>query len=105
MNILLCCAAGMSTSMVVKKMKDAAEKQGKDYVIRAVDTEKAKAEAAAADVILIGPQVRYLLKDMKEFASKHNVPVEVINSRDYAMCNGEAVLKQAEELVAQKGES
>ena len=29
-NIVLCCAAGMSTSMLVQKMKDAAQKKGVD---------------------------------------------------------------------------
>lgn len=27
-NIVLCCAAGMSTSMLVQRMKDAAQKKG-----------------------------------------------------------------------------
>ncbi len=29
-NIVLCCAAGMSTSMLVQRMKDAAQKKGVD---------------------------------------------------------------------------
>ncbi|TCP21179.1 PTS system cellobiose-specific IIB component [Scopulibacillus darangshiensis] len=98
MNILLCCAAGMSTSMVVKKMQEAAQKQGKDYSIKAVDVETAKNELSNVDVLLIGPQVKYLLTPMQEAASVHHVPVAVINMVDYGMCNGEAVLKHAEEL-------
>ena len=33
MKIMLACCLGMSTSVVVQKMKDAAKEQGKDYEI------------------------------------------------------------------------
>lgn len=36
MNILLVCAAGMSTSLLVSKMEKSAQEQGKDYTIWAV---------------------------------------------------------------------
>ncbi|MGM9904871.1 PTS sugar transporter subunit IIB, partial [Lactobacillus sp.] len=32
-TIMLCCSAGMSTSMLVKKMQEAAKKDGLDYEI------------------------------------------------------------------------
>ena len=35
-NIVLCCAAGMSTSMLVQRMKDAAQKKGIEVSIKAV---------------------------------------------------------------------
>ena len=53
MYILLCCAAGMSTSMVVRKMQEEAKKQGKNYKIKAVDSELVKLEIKEADVVLI----------------------------------------------------
>ena len=40
MKIMLACCLGMSTSVVVQKMKDAAKEQGKDYEIWAVDQNK-----------------------------------------------------------------
>ena len=33
-TIMLACAAGMSTSMLVKRMQDAAKAEGKDYEIK-----------------------------------------------------------------------
>lgn len=33
MNIMLSCCAGMSTSMLVEKMKQAAKEQGKNHTI------------------------------------------------------------------------
>jgi PTS system cellobiose-specific IIB component len=44
------------------------------------------------DILMLGPQVRYLEGNFKE---KLDIPVEVINMQDYGMMNGEKVLKEA----------
>lgn len=98
MNILLVCAAGMSTSVLVSKMKAEAEKQGKEYKIWAVDQGMVEDEKGNFDVLLLGPQVQHTLKKMKKLVGD-DVPVAVIKAVDYGRCNGEAVLKFAEELV------
>lgn len=41
-NIVLCCAAGMSTSMLVQRMKDAAQKKGVEVTIKAVPVAELK---------------------------------------------------------------
>ena len=61
MTIRLFCAAGMSTSLLVNKMKEAARAQGKDYDIAAYSLGEFDREYKDADVILLGPQVRYAL--------------------------------------------
>ena len=99
MNILLVCAAGMSTSVLVSKMKAEAEKQGKQYKIWAVGGADLANNLDGTDVILLGPQVRYTLNTIKKQAEKYSIPVEVIPMADYGMCNGENVLKFAEKLV------
>ena len=101
MNIMLACLAGMSTSLVVNKMREAAKEQGKDYKIWAVDTGQIPGEMGNFDVLLLGPQVRHLMKKV-EGTVNGAVPVAVINPVAYGRCDGAAVLKQAEELVAGK---
>ena len=49
-KILLCCAAGMSTSLLVNKMKAEAEKRGIETKIWAEPLDKAKEEFKKADV-------------------------------------------------------
>lgn len=98
MRIMLACCAGLSTSLVVEKMKEAAKKQGKDYKIWAVDQGLVEDEKGNFDVLLLGPQVQHTLKKMKKLVGDE-VPVAVIKAVDYGRCNGEAVLKFAEELV------
>lgn len=96
MNILLVCAAGMSTSLLVNRMKVAATNKGIDVQIEAHPIGSIEQYGDNADVILLGPQVRYDLKKIQaEYPQK---PVEVINMQDYGMMNGEKVLDHALEL-------
>ena len=59
-QIMLVCAAGMSTSLMVSKMEKAAQDQGLDAHIFAVPVPEAKEylQNNAVDVLLLGPQVR-----------------------------------------------
>ena len=56
-TIMLCCAAGMSTSILVKKIQDAADKQGLDYEIFACPASEAdvKLQSQQIDCVLLGP--------------------------------------------------
>lgn len=92
-NILLVCNAGMSTSMLVKKMQLSAEERS----IEAKSLTEAKKNLQEVDVILIGPQIRYELENVKSLAG--DVPVAAIDMRDYGMMNGPKVLDQALALV------
>lgn len=100
MNILLCCAAGMSTSLLVTKMEKSADEQGKECKIWAVPGDAVKNHIDQADVLLLGPQVRYLLPQLKKLGEEKGVPVDVINPVHYGTCNGTEVVKFAEQLIA-----
>lgn len=99
MNILLCCAAGMSTSLLVTKMEAAAKLQGVECRIWAESADAVKKHIDQADVLLLGPQVRYLLPQMKRLGEEKNIPVDSINPIHYGMCNGAEVLKSAIVLI------
>ena len=99
MNILLCCAAGMSTSLLVTKMEKAAQEQGLEGKIWAAPANQVNQHIDNADVILLGPQVRFLLANMKKLGEEKGIPVDTINPVHYGMCNGAEVLKTAIDLV------
>lgn len=102
MNIMLACCLGMSTSLVVNKMKEAAAAQGKnDYKIWAVEQGEIEAELGNFDVLLLGPQVRHIMRKVNKIVDGR-APVAVIDSISYGRCDGAAVLKQAEDLIANK---
>lgn len=96
MNILLVCAAGMSTSLLVNRMNEAAKKDGVTVHIEAHPVGSIDQFGDNFDIILLGPQVRYELKKVQK--KYPNKPVEVINMQDYGMMNGEKVLKRALEV-------
>ncbi len=102
MKIMLACSAGMSTSLLVTKMEKAAQEKGIDAKIWAISEVNLADEIENCDVLLLGPQVRYILNKANEIAKPHNVPVEVINMMHYGTCNGEAVLNRAIELLNSK---
>jgi len=98
-NILLACSAGMSTSLLVTKMEEAAEKSGVEVNIWAVGQDKAPKEMEKADVLLIGPQMRFMKKKFSKIAEEVGIPIDVIDSMAYGRVDGEAVLKKALELM------
>lgn len=98
-RILLVCSAGMSTSLLVTKMQAAAKDQGVECSINAVGEAELKRHENEIDVLLLGPQVRFLLKKMKTKFDQKGIPVEVINTVDYGTMNGAKVLKQALDLM------
>lgn len=94
-NIMLVCAAGMSTSMLVKKMRESAEKNSIDVNIFAVSANEADEHIRNSDIslLLLGPQVKFMKNGFIEKTKDKNIPVDVINMSDYGMMNGEKVLK------------
>lgn len=102
MNILLCCSAGMSTSLLVSKMEKVAKAQGVECRIWAVASNDITNHFDEADVVLLGPQVRYLLSKIKKEGEQKGIPVDLINQMHYGLCNGEEVLKQAINLIKGK---
>lgn len=101
MRILLACAAGMSTSLLMEQMLQECEKQGKNYTIYVVDESLIPKEIGNFDVLLLGPQVRHMLKRVQRMLNP-SIPVAVIRNVDYGRCDGSAVLAYAEELYAQR---
>ena len=86
-----------NVSMLVAKMKKAAQADGVEVSIEAKSLADAKKEIQEANIVLLGPQIRYELENVKKLAG--SVPVEAIDMRDYGMMNGEKVLKHAMEVM------
>lgn len=91
-KILLLCSAGMSTSMVVKKMKEAAAKKNIEAEIEAVSTARFYELLDNYDVFLLGPQVKFQKAEFQAKAKEKNKPLDVIDFKDYGTMNGEKIL-------------
>ena len=100
-KIMLVCSAGMSTSLLVTKMEQAAEKVGDEVEIFALPMSDGINRLSTVDCVLLGPQVRFNLGKIKEEAAKVNpgLPVDVIDIKYYVMMNGEKVYNYAKKLM------
>ncbi len=93
-KILLACNAGMSTSLLVSNMQKYAKEIGVEVMIEAMPVLQAEKSWQDWDIILLGPQVRHVIGKFKETV-KDQIPVLVIDMRDYGLMNGKNVLNTA----------
>ena len=98
-KIRLFCAAGMSTSLLVNKMKDAAKAKGIEADIEAFPEGQMDKNLDGVHVALLGPQVGYTLGKAKKICEPKGIPVDVIPMVDYGMMNGAKVLEFALKLA------
>lgn len=98
-RIGLFCASGMSTSILVNKIKVIAEKKNIEIDINAFPESEMAKVLDQIDVALLGPQVRFFLDKAKQICEPKNINVSVINMKDYGMMDGEKILDTALELL------
>lgn len=94
-KIMLVCNAGMSTTMLAKKMNEVSE----EYEIFASGESEYLEKMEGVELILIGPQISHLLPTIR---ASVNVPVERIAPMKYGLLDGKGVLEDAEKIL--KGE-
>ena len=99
-KIYLFCSAGMSTSLLASKMQNVANQHKLPIEVEAFQYAELDkiVEERNPDCILLGPQVKFMLKEVQAKFDK-KTPVDVINSVDYGSMNGEKVLKTAIKMI------
>lgn len=99
MKILLVCAGGMSTGILMKKMEAYWREQGQELTIQAVGLSEYEDVASDYEIVLLGPQISYRLDEVKE---NTGLPCEAIPSYDYAVANCPQIMKLANKLLEGK---
>ncbi|MFW2491100.1 PTS sugar transporter subunit IIB [Clostridium chromiireducens] len=99
LTIRLFCAAGMSTSLLVSKMKEAAKSKGIEVDIEAFPESQMDKHLDNVDVALLGPQVGYTIAKARRVCEPKGIPVDIIPMVDYGMMNGAKVLDFALKLA------
>jgi PTS system cellobiose-specific IIB component len=100
-KILLACSAGMSTSLLEENMKKYIKEKKYDISVIALDSASAKDKIDQHDLVLLGPQVRFMLAQFKE-TSKKNTPIDIIPMQMYGMMDGKATVEFAIALLKDK---
>lgn len=103
-KILLMCAGGMSTSILAKHMQQASLALGRQDVIvaRPATDIRNRLLKEAPDVLLIGPQIRFMLSQIESAAEGFDLPMTVMPNHDYGTMNGEAMMTLAISLMPNK---
>lgn len=100
MKILLACSAGMSTSLLVNNMKKFCSP---DDVIEARPIRTVPDIIDDWDVLLLGPQVRYLEKDYKPLCESKGKGFGLIPMQTYGRMDGKACLELAQNAAKAAG--
>lgn len=94
-KVLLICAGGMSTGILMKKLVKHAVELGVELQIDAVGLSSYEEMCEGYEVILLGPQVSYKKDEIGQIVKK---PIAVIAPYDYAIGNAANIMKQIDEL-------
>lgn len=97
-KILLVCSAGMSTSLLVTKMQEAAKEMQVEIDINALPISECSTKINEVDIVLLGPQVRFQ-KTVVERLANGRIPVDIIDMRAYGMMDGKSILKSTLEKI------
>lgn len=104
MRIVLCCAGGFSTTMLMKNMENTVKNSQKlnndDFEFAAIPVDLLKQERDNCDVLVIGPQIAHRLDYIKPIIEPNNIPYVVIDQDTYGKMDGAIALKMA--LIAHK---
>lgn len=99
MKVLMVCAAGMSTSILMKKLEKYAADNNIEFEIAARGLSAYLDVVQDYDCIIMGPQVGYQKDDVAAASGK---PVAVIPPQDYGIGNCENIFKLIYSLVDEK---
>lgn len=95
-NILLICTSGISTRKVVENMREHAKKLKVDVEVNSIGDAEKTTKIYDADIILLGPQIRYTIDEVKALVKDSDVQkVKVMNSQDYGLLRGDLILNDA----------
>lgn len=97
MKVLLVCAGGMSTSILMKKLEKHAAEKGIDFEIAATGISSYLDICHSYDVILLAPQVSYH-KD--RIAEQSKMPLALIPPADYGIGNCVNIFKLIDKALA-----
>lgn len=93
MKILICCANGMSSSLLVQKMREEVKQRGlEDIKIGACAKTQYLKYLDEADVLLIAPQLNFMSNELKQLTQQHNLKVINIEPSVYGKLDATAIL-------------
>lgn len=104
MKIVLCCAGGFSTTMLMDSMKRVVKESKKldenDFEFKAIPVDLLQAEVEDTDALVVGPQIAHKIDYIKPIIEPHNIPYVIVDKDTYGKMDGATVMKMV--FVAKK---
>lgn len=104
MKILLCCAGGFSTTMLMDNMKKTIKNSVRlridDFTFEAIPVDMLESEVVGTDVLIVGPQIAHKIDYIKQILDPYHIPYVVVDKDTYGKMDGATVVKLA--LIARK---
>jgi PTS system cellobiose-specific IIB component len=98
MKIVLCCAGGLSTTMLMDSIKDAIKRSPKlnedDFELEAIAVDTLENAAPSADAVVLGPQIAHKRASVEKVLEGKQIPVIQVDSVTYGKMDGATVLKK-----------
>ena len=99
MKILLCCAGGFSTNMLMQNMKKVVKQSEKlneaDFDFTAIPADSLEGIVENWDIVLVGPQIAHKIDFIKSVLDPLDIPYAVIDKDVYGQMDGATVMKLA----------
>lgn len=95
MRVLLVCAGGFSTSIIMENMREVASEED---VIDAYPVAELEELIENYDVVLVGPQVRFRYPELEKVAKEHGKKISLIDRKLYGTLDGTKILDLAKKL-------
>lgn len=93
---VIMCASAMSSSLITESLKKVAAARNIDLSVDCFASLRFRSfDYGSVDIILMAPQVRAQLQDIKSFAASKgypNLPFMLIPMREYGLVKGEAIM-------------
>ena len=96
MKVLLMCANGLSTGILMNKMNQWAKQNNEDLEVKAIPIDDYLSVYKDYDVL----QMRYKIKDVQKAVTDR--PSAVINPSDYALGNVENIIKEIKRMIKEE---
>jgi len=96
-KILLCCLAGVTSTLFSSKLKDAAARKRVDATVWSASEVAVEYSIGLADVVLVEPQLRSSIDKIK--ALEPGKPVILISEEDFKNFNAMKIFDMAVEAV------
>lgn len=100
-NLLLICAAGITTGLLVRSMEKSIEEQELPIHIFSAPSIVAQQiiKDDIVDAIMVGPHISHELTRLKDLLNHENIPYQLIDKDSYRLLDGKKVVEQAIRLM------